>query len=108
MSKSAARAFGAALVMALCAPGARANNGIHLTVHPLFSAGTLTSPAIREAEQDIRKIPGAASVIPASEYKQTYALNLKDILKETPGIFVQPRFGEEVRLSNRVSALSDN
>ena len=106
MRKSFARALGAALVMAFCAQGAGADNGIHLTVHPLYSAGTLTSPSLREAQQDVRQIPGAVSVVAAKDYQQTYALNLKDVLKETPGIFVQPRFGEEVRLSIRGSGLS--
>src|SRR5687768_12188411 len=92
--------------MAFCVQGAGADNGIHLTVHPLYSAGMLTSPSLREAQQDVRQIPGAASVVAAKDYQQTYALNLKDVLKETPGIFVQPRFSEEVRLSIRGSGLS--
>ncbi|HEY8190504.1 MAG TPA: TonB-dependent receptor plug domain-containing protein, partial [Micavibrio sp.] len=99
-------ALGAALLMAFCAPCAKADDDVHVTVHPLYGAGTLTSQGIQGAQQDIQKIPGAANVVPASEYKQTYALSLRDVLEKTPGVFVQPRFGEDVRLSIRGSGLS--
>lgn len=76
---------------------------LHVTVRP---GGTLTSPSTAQAMEDIKKIPGGADVVPAAKFKNGYALSMKDMLSSTPGVFVQPRWGEESRLSIRGSGLS--
>lgn len=78
---------------------------LQVTVY-LDRYGTLTAPSTWEAIQEIRKIPGGAAVVPAEKFKDGYALSMKDMLAATPGVFAQPRWGEESRLSIRGSGLS--
>lgn len=96
----------AALVTASapCAMPAKAEP-LHVVV-PVGQYGTLTAPSTWEAIQKIREIPGGAGVVPAEEFKGGYALSMKDMLATTPGVFAQPRWGEETRLSIRGSGLS--
>ena len=51
-------------------------------------------------------IPGGAAFVPAESFKEGHAVTLKDMLGKTPGVYAQPRYGEEVRLSIRGSGLS--
>jgi iron complex outermembrane receptor protein len=71
--------------------------------------GTLTTgtvASVAQAQNSIAKIPGAASVVDSKKFEDQYVMNFKDMLSETPGVFAQPRFGEEVRLSIRGSGIS--
>jgi iron complex outermembrane receptor protein len=43
---------------------------------------------------------------PPPNYKDSYAVGLKDMLARTPGVLAQPRWGEESRLSIRGSGIS--
>ena len=48
-------------------------------------------------------------MIDADSYKRsTPALTIKDVLDYTPGVFAQPKWGEDTRLSIRGSGLSRN
>lgn len=79
----------------------------HLVVPVPIGKGTLTVPAVARAAQELRRIPGGADVVPASEYKEdSYALTLKDVLSATPGVLAEQRYAEESRLSIRGSGLS--
>lgn len=72
-------------------------------------SGSLTVPTIAEAKADIETTPGAVELVPAEEYKtSTPAATLKDALDYVPGVFVQPKWGEDARLSIRGSGLSRN
>lgn len=64
-----------------------------------------TVPSPEQAEAEIRRIPGGADVVPASDYLDTHAVSLHDMLAFTPGVFAQDRWGEEVRLSIRGSGI---
>ncbi|HEY8963399.1 MAG TPA: TonB-dependent receptor, partial [Alphaproteobacteria bacterium] len=78
-----------------------------LFVHvPIGRQGTLTAPSFVQVDQSLRAIPGGADAVPADTYKNSYALSMKDMLQTTPGVFAQPRWGEESRLSIRGSGLS--
>ena len=66
--------------------------------------GTVSSVA--QAQNTIAKIPGGAAVVDSKKFEDQYVMNFKDMLSETPGVFAQPRFGEEVRLSIRGSGIS--
>ncbi|WP_439816571.1 TonB-dependent receptor family protein [Zavarzinia sp. CC-PAN008] len=77
-----------------------------LTVEAPF--GSITTPSTEAAEDQARQIPGAVHVIPDSVYRNTQATTLKDILDYTPGVFAQPKWGEDTRLSIRGSGLSRN
>jgi len=67
---------------------------------------SLTSGGVAQAQEKIKSIPGGAAVVDAKEFENTRAVTIKDMLDYTPGVFAQPRFGEEVRLSIRGSGLS--
>lgn len=99
-------ALGAALLIPVMPIQAMAEYEPYVTVYPSGYYDFFTSKSVAQAQQDLAKIPGGASVVPAKEFRNTYALNMKDMLKNEPGVYAQPRFGEEVRLSIRGSGLS--
>lgn len=70
------------------------------------------SLAVQTAEQALREIqqtPGGVAVVPADAYKNnSVASTIKDILDYVPGVFAQPKFGDDTRLSIRGSGLSRN
>lgn len=103
MQKLFGGAFGAALLVAMAIPSHAQN--LTVTV-PIGQGGSLTSPGTIAVERSIKKIPGGAAVVPAKEFQDGYALNMKDMLGNTPGVLAQPRYGEESRLSIRGSGLS--
>ena len=84
---------------------AYAQDSLRLHV-PVGGGGSQTAPGDAAAERQIRKIPGGADVVPKKEFEDKFALTLKDVLQTTPGVFAQPRYGEETRLSIRGSGLS--
>ena len=78
-------------------------------VAPGTRSQSLTAPTLSEAKADIETTPGAVDLVDADEYKQsTPAVTLKDALDYVPGVFVQPKWGEDTRLSIRGSGLSRN
>lgn len=80
-----------------------------LTGSPSQRSGALTSPDTAEAHAEIQRTPGAVAVVPDTAYKaSTPAVTIKDALDYTPGVFAQPKWGEDTRLSIRGSGLSRN
>lgn len=78
-------------------------------VTPGTRTGSLTSPNTAEAKAEIETTPGGVDLVPAEEYKATTpATTIKDALDYVPGVFVQPKWGEDSRLSIRGSGLSRN
>jgi iron complex outermembrane receptor protein len=72
-------------------------------------AGSLTVPTTVEARDIIEQTPGAVELVPASAYKtSTPATTIKDVLDYVPGVFVQPKWGDDTRLSIRGSGISRN
>ncbi|MCX8476232.1 MAG: TonB-dependent receptor [Sphingomonas sp.] len=61
---------------------------------------------IEEAIQRVGETPGGANVVPAGDFDEKVAVSLRDALAFSPGIYAQPRFGQEVRLSIRGSGIS--
>ena len=70
--------------------------------------GTRTD--LEETRKRMDQIPGAVSIIEPAEIRASRQANLKDVLKFTPGVFVQPRFGaaDESQISVRGSGLRNN
>jgi len=66
---------------------------------------TAQSVADAAAEQAAKR-PGGVDVVEASAFADKVAVNLRDALAFSPGVYTQPRFGQEVRLSIRGSGLS--
>ena len=73
------------------------------------TALSLTVPNTAEAQKQLSTVPGSVMVVPDTAYKtSTPAVTLKDVLDYVPGIFIQPKWGEDSRLSIRGSGLSRN
>lgn len=72
-------------------------------------AGALTVPTLAEVQRELATVAGAVTVVPDSAYRtSTPATTIKDVLDYVPGIIVQPKWGEDSRLSIRGSGLSRN
>lgn len=70
------------------------------------SLGVLTA---QQALREIQQTPGGVALVPAEAYKNsTVANTIKDILEYVPGVFAQPKWGDDTRLSIRGSGLSRN
>ncbi len=91
--------------MTALVPLAASADPLFITV-PIGQFGPPTALSTWQAEQMIRKIPGGADVVDAKEYKEGAAQTIKDMLVTTPGVFVQPKWGDDSRLSIRGSGLS--
>ncbi len=70
------------------------------------------SLAVLTAQQALREIqqtPGAVAIVAAESYRNnSVASTVKDILDYVPGVFAQPKWGDDTRLSIRGSGLSRN
>lgn len=66
----------------------------------------VTADRLDEAEARTARAPGGANVVTAADYADKAAVSLRDALAFSPGVYTQPRFGQEVRLSIRRSGLS--
>ena len=50
--------------------------------------------------------PGGTDIVSAEAYRDKVAVSLRDALAFSPGVYAQPRFGQEVRLSIRGSGIT--
>lgn len=64
------------------------------------------SPVIEAAATRVQQTPGGVDVVAADEFENRLAVSLRDALAFSPGVYTQPRFGQEVRISIRGSGLS--
>ena len=69
---------------------------------------SLTVPSTGEARRQIEQTPGAVEVISDEVWKDGASTTFKDVLDYVPGVFVQPKWGEDSRFSIRGSGLSRN
>ena len=105
--KSAAKkaAKQASPAAAVPAEPAANSNGVGTTAR----AGSLSVPSTAEARAEIQQTPGGVELVPDTAYKgSTPATSVKDVLDYVPGVFVQPKWGDDSRLSIRGSSLSRN
>ncbi len=58
------------------------------------------------AQEQVKNTAGGAEVITQDDYADKYAVSLRDSLAFSPGVYTQPRYGQEVRISIRGSGLS--
>lgn len=72
------------------------------------SKPSLTSPSFTQASNDAARIPGSVAVVSDKDFKDRQSTTMKDVLDYVPGVFVQPKWGEDSRLSIRGSGLSRN
>lgn len=68
--------------------------------------GSLTSQSTQAHKQELQRTVGAVGFVDNDTYANTYAFTLRDVLKDVPGVFVQDRYGQELRLSIRGSGIA--
>jgi iron complex outermembrane receptor protein len=78
-------------------------NAMTIVVSP--QSGSLTAPSVAAQRRAINRTVGSVGFIDAESYKNTYANNLRDVLQDAPGIYVQNRYSQELRLSVRGSGI---
>ncbi len=59
-----------------------------------------------DAERIARATPGGTDVVRHEDYADKSLVSLRDTLAFSPGVYTQPRYGQEVRISIRGSGLS--
>ncbi|WP_420140920.1 TonB-dependent receptor plug domain-containing protein, partial [Sphingomonas sp.] len=64
------------------------------------------TPTVAQATAEIERTAGGVEIVPDTAFKNTPVQTIKDILQYVPGVIVQPRMGDDVRLSIRGSGLS--
>ncbi len=69
---------------------------------------SLVTPPVEAAREEIGRVPGGAAVVPAEEFRDRRPVGVKDMLDYVPGVFAQPKFGEDSKLSIRGSGLARN
>jgi iron complex outermembrane receptor protein len=69
---------------------------------------SLTVPTAAEAQRQIERTPGAVEVVPDTAFKNAPAQTVKDVVDWVPGVWAQPKWGDDTRLSIRGSGLSRN
>ena len=62
--------------------------------------------ATQEAQARADATPGGAEVVPHEDYADHSLVSLRDTLAFAAGVYTQPRFGQEVRISIRGSGIS--
>jgi iron complex outermembrane receptor protein len=95
------------------ARAARASRVSNPTVGPVpgdqARGPALTVLTVQQALRDIQQTPGGVAIVPAEAYRNsTVANTIKDVLDYVPGVFAQPKWGDDTRLSIRGSGLSRN
>lgn len=107
---------GVALTCATAAFSARAQTADETTpLDPISvegqagQGGSLTAPSLASVRNELAQTPGSVAVVDADSYRRsTPARTIKDALDYTPGVFAQPKWGDDTRLSIRGSGLSRN
>ncbi|WP_340264672.1 TonB-dependent receptor family protein [Sphingobium mellinum] len=64
------------------------------------------SPPVEMAVTRAQRTAGGVDVVAAETFENKVAVSLRDALAFSPGVYTQPRFGQEVRISIRGSGLS--
>jgi iron complex outermembrane receptor protein len=86
---------------------------IALTPRPILMEGltAIGSPGeLAEVRARMRQVPGAVDLVEEQDLERTRQTNFSDILRFTPGVYAQSRFGaaDETHLSIRGSGLRNN
>src|SRR4051812_7594017 len=71
--------------------------------------GALTVLTAQQALAEINQAPGGVALVSAEAYRNSTPSNtIKDVLDYVPGVYAQPKWGDDTRLSIRGSGLSRN
>ncbi|MBR2173397.1 TonB-dependent receptor [Sphingopyxis sp.] len=67
----------------------------------------VTAPTATDAgEERAARTPGGTDIVSYEDYADKSVVSLRDTLAFSPGVYLQPRYGQEVRISVRGSGLS--
>src|SRR4051794_10195814 len=107
------RLGGASLVALVAAPALAeprsdaASVPIEITVEA-SRGGSLTQPSVERQRESVLQNAGSVAFVDTEspEIKNRYSNTLRDVLKDVPGVFVQNRYGQELRLSVRGSGIA--
>ena len=113
MNEKIRAALAATAAAFLCPAAAHAQS---TTLPPVVVSGTagpdagesLTVPTTEAAREALRLVPGGATVVADDAFRNAPSTTVKDVLDYVPGVFAQPKWGEDTRLSIRGSGLSRN
>ena len=98
------------LTLAVCATPAAAEETAAATLSELSiegaSAGSLTVPSVAAQRAAVNATVGSVAFVDAKDFQNRYANTLRDTLKDVPGVYVQERYGQELRLSVRGSGIA--
>lgn len=75
-----------------------------ITIYP--AKQSLTVPSVRNQRDLLTRNAGSVGFVDSEEYKTKYANTLRDVLEDVPGVFVQNRYGQEMRVSVRGSGMA--
>ncbi|TCZ64362.1 TonB-dependent receptor family protein [Roseicella aquatilis] len=105
------RAHGGALLAALLPAAALAQAPEPTATLPEMQVigqapGSLTAPSLVDQRRQVEERPAAARFIESEEFRDRRAFTLRDMLQDTPGVLVQERYGQELRLSLRGSGIA--
>jgi iron complex outermembrane receptor protein len=67
---------------------------------------SLTSQTVGEQRRKLFETAGSVGFVDSETYANSYAFTLRDVLKNVPGVYVQNRYGQELRLSVRGSGVA--
>jgi iron complex outermembrane receptor protein len=65
-------------------------------------------PVVAETRARLSRTPGAVAVVSAEAYRERYAPNLADVLRDVPGVYAEKKWGGDVRLSIRGSGIGNS
>lgn len=74
--------------------------------NPAERAGSLTVPSVAAQRAAVNSTVGSVAFVDAASFRNRYANTVRDVLKDVPGVFVQERYGQEMRLSVRGSGIA--
>lgn len=66
----------------------------------------ITGQRLEQAKKEVEERPGGTDLVTDEDYDERVAVSLREALAFSPGVYAQPRFGQEVRLSIRGSGIS--
>lgn len=88
---------------------ARVARSTALPIAAASAPASLTVATAQQALAEIQRTPGGVALVTADQWKNSTPSNtIKDILDYVPGVFAQPKWGDDTRLSIRGSSLSRN
>jgi len=101
-----------ALLLAALASSAHAQNADRTTQLDEIIVTAARNPedptVVAEARARLSRTPGAVAVVSAEAYRDRYAPNLADVLRDVPGVYAEKKWGGDIRLSIRGSGIGNS